>query len=227
MDTYSGRGKRTALRNEELAVPWVVNVADDTRRPTMERTMRTIWLGKLAVLAGLALFAVSAIAQSQKDGEDQSQIKQIKLTEKQVRDFISAQKQLAPLASKLESAADKPDVALQKQIEQITKSNGFSSLDEFDDVAANILLVFVGLDPQSGQFTEPPEQIKKDIDELKQDKQLSQKDKDQALAEMQEALKRAAPLQFKENVAVVKKYQKQLDQVTPSHEAEKQEPGKK
>ena len=188
--------------------------------------MRTIWLGKLAALAGLALFAASAIAQSQKDGEDQWQFKQIKLTEKQVQDFISAQKQLAPLASKLENAADKPDPALQKQIEQIAKSNGFSTIDEFDDVAANISLVLAGLDPQSGQFTEPPDQIKKDIDELKQDKQLPQKDKDQALAEMQEALKSAAPLQFKENVAVVKKYQKELDQVTPQ-EAEKQEPGKK
>jgi hypothetical protein len=87
-------------------------------------------------------------------------------------------------------------------------------------------LVLAGLDPQSGQFTEPPDQIKKDIDELKQDKQLSQKEKDQALAEMQEALKKAAPLQFKENVAVVKKYQKQLDEVTPQ-EAGEQEPGKK
>ena len=187
--------------------------------------MRTIWLGKLAALAGLALFAASAIAQSQKDGEDQWQFKQIKLTEKQVQDFISAQKQLAPLASKLENAADKPDPALQKQVEQIAKSNGFSTLDEFDDVAANISLVLGGLDPQ-GQFTEPPDQIKKDIDELKQDKQLPQKDKDQSLAEMQEALKRVAPLQFKENVAVVKKYQKELDQVTPQ-ETEKPESGKK
>ena len=188
--------------------------------------MRTIWLGKLAVLAGLALFAGPAIAQGQKDNQDQGQFKQIKLTEKQVRDFISAQKQIAPLASKLESAADKPDPASQKQFEQIAKSNGFSTLDEFDDVAANISLVLAGLDPQSGQFTEPADQIKKDIDEVKQDKQMSQKDKDQALAEMQEALKTAAPLKFKENVAVVKKYQKELDEVAPQ-EAEKQESGKK
>ena len=192
----------------------------------MERTMRTIWLGKLAVLAGLTLLAASAVAQSQKGGQDQPQLKQIKLSEKQVKDFISAQKQLAPLASKLESAADKPNPALQKQIEEIAKSNGFSTLDEFDDVAANISLVLAGLDPQSGQFTEPPDQIKKDIEELKQDKQLSQKEKDQALAEMQEALKRTAPVQFKENVAVVKKYQKELDQVIPQ-DAENQEPGKK
>jgi hypothetical protein len=191
----------------------------------MERTMRTTWLGKVAVLAGLALFAASAIAQN-KDGQDQWQFKQIKLTEKQVRDFISAQKQLAPLASKLDGATDQTNPALQKQIEQIAKTNGFATLDEFDDVAANISLVLAGLDPQSGQFTEPPDQIKKDMDEIKQDKQLSQKDKDQALGEMQEALKKAAPLQYKENVAVVKKYQKELDQVT-TQEPEKQEPGKK
>lgn len=188
--------------------------------------MRTISLRKLAVLAGLALFAASAIAQSQKDGQDQQELEQIKLSEKQVKDFISAQKQLAPLASKLENADDKPDPALQSQVEKIAKSNGFSTLDEFDNVAANISVVLAGLDPQTGQFTEPPDQIKRDIDELKQDKQMPQKDKDQALAEMQEALKKAAPLKFKENVAVVKKFQKEFDQIAPQ-EADKQEPGKK
>ena len=54
---------------------------------------------------------------------------------------------------------------LQKQIEQIAKSNGFSTLEELDDVGANISLVLAGLDPQSGQFMEPPDQIKKEIDE--------------------------------------------------------------
>jgi hypothetical protein len=212
------------LRNSQF--PGLL-MCDETRRPMTERTtMRTIWLGRLAVLVGLALLVPLAIAQSQKDDKDQQQLKQIKLSEKQVKDFISAQKQLAPLASKLEKADDKPDPALQGEVEKIAKSNGFSTLDEFDDVAANISLVLAGLDPQSGQFTEPPEQIKKDIDEIKQDKQMAQKDKDQALAEMQEALKRAAPLRFKENVAVVKKYQKELDQIAPK-EADKQEPGKK
>jgi len=57
----------------------------------------------------------------------------------------NAQKQLRPLASKLESAAGKPDPALQKQVEQIANSNGFSKLDEFDDVAANISFCSAGL----------------------------------------------------------------------------------
>ena len=186
--------------------------------------MRTIWFGRLALLAGLALMAAPALTQSQ-TGQDQ-QFKQIKLSEKQVKNFIAVQKQLAPLADKLESTDGKPDPGLQKQVEQIAKSNGFSTLDEFDDVASNISLVLAGLDPQTGQFTEPPELIKRDIEEVKQDKQMSQSDKDQALAQMQEALKTAAPLRYKENVTVVKKYQKELDEVAPQ-EAENQEPGKK
>jgi hypothetical protein len=192
----------------------------------MELAMKTVWLWTLTVLTGLAVFGPAVMAQSQKESEGQQQIQQIRLTETKVQSFISAQKQLTPLAGKLEAAGDKPDPALQSQLEQIAKSNGFSSLDELDVVALNIALVLDGLDPQTGQFMERSEQIKKDMDELKQDGQISQKDKDQALSQMQEELKSAAPLQFKENVALVQKYQKDLDQAV-QQEGAPQEPAKK
>lgn len=185
--------------------------------------MRATWLGALAVVTGLALLTPVAVAQ--REGEGQQQLKQIRLTEQKIKSLIAAQKQMAPLASKLDAAGDKPDAALQTQLEQIAKNNGFATLDELDDVTANVSVVLAGLDPQTGQFTEPPEQIKKDIEELKQDKQMPQKDKDQALADMQEALKNAAPLQFKENVALVQKYRKELDQVLQQEPG--QEPSKK
>jgi hypothetical protein len=186
--------------------------------------MRTKWLGMLALFAGLGLFASSGIAQGQAQGEGEPRFKQVKLTEKKIEGFISVQKQLAPLSSKLEATADKPDPALQKQVEDIAKSNGFSTVDELGEVSANISLVLAGLDTQTGQFTEPPDLIKKEMEAIKQDKQMSQKDKTEALAEMQEALKTATPLQFKENVALVKKYQKQLDEVLGE---EQQEPANK
>jgi hypothetical protein len=175
--------------------------------------MTTKWLGMLALCAGLGLLASSGIAQGQAQGEGEPRFKQVKLTEKKIQAFISAQKQLAPLSSKLEASADKPDPTLEKQVEDIAKRNGFSTVDELGEVSANISLVLAGLDMETGQFTEPPDLIKKDMEAIKQDKQMSQKDKTQALAEMQEALKTATPLQFKENVALVKKYQKQLDEV--------------
>jgi hypothetical protein len=179
----------------------------------------------LAVFAGLGLLASPGIGQGRVQGEGEPQFKQVKLTEKKVQGFIAAQKQLAPLSSKLEASADKPDPALQKQVEEIAKSNGFSTVDELDEVSANISLVLAGLDTQTGQFTEPPDQIRKEMEAIKQDKQMSQEEKNQALAEMQNALKTATPLQFKENVALVKKYRKQLDELI-GPESEQQEPTK-
>ena len=44
---------------------------------------------------------------------------------------------------------------------------------------------------------------------------------------MQEELKSAAPLQFKENVTVVKKYQKELDQGLQQEQEKQQEPAKR
>jgi hypothetical protein len=175
--------------------------------------MRIVWRRTLAAAAALGLLAVSGMAQGPRQGEGEQNFKQMRLTDKQIQGFISAQKQLAPLSSKIEAAGDKPDPALQGQLEKIAKSNGFSSFDELGDVGANISMVLSGLDPKTGQFTELPDLIRKDMEELKQNKEMPQKDKDEALAEMQAALKTAAPLQFKENVALVKKYQKELDQV--------------
>lgn len=189
--------------------------------------MRTMWLRALAAFAGLGFMIASGVAQGQKPGEPESGFKQMRLTEKQVQSFISAQKQLAPLASKLEASGDKVDPALQKQVEQIAKRNGFSSMDEFGDVGANISIVLAGLDPNTGQFTEPPELIRKEIELIKQDKRLPQKEKDQALAELRAALKAATPLQYKENVSVVKKYQKDLDQVLGQDADPQQGPAKR
>ena len=63
--------------------------------------------------------------------------------------------------------------------------------------------------------------------QLEQDKQMPKKEKDKVLLEMQKALKVAAPLQFKENVPLVKKYQKELDQVLQQEPAKQQQPTKK
>jgi hypothetical protein len=142
--------------------------------------------------------------------ESEQQFKHVRLTEKHLQGYISAQKELAPLASKLESSGNQPDPELQGQLQQIATSNGFSGIDELAEVEANIAIVLAGLDPQTGQFTEPPDLIRKEMEEVKEDTKMSQQDKDQALSEMQEALKTATPLKFKENVALVKKYQKDL-----------------
>jgi len=119
--------------------------------------------------------------------------RQIKLTEKQVESFIAAQKKMA--VAKADS-----------ELGSIAKEHGFVSIEEHDEVEANILLVMDGIDPQSMTFTEPPVQIARLIEEVKADKALPEADRKQALEELGEALKDAQPIQFPSNIELVKKY---------------------
>ena len=55
------------------------------------------------------------------------------------------------------------------------------------------------------------ESLKKQIDEVKADKNMPAKDKQLALKELTEALKTAQPIQHKENIELVKKYYDKLE----------------
>jgi hypothetical protein len=71
-------------------------------------------------------------------------------------------------------------------------------------------MITSGIDPQTKKFTEPPEQIKKEIAALKADKSVSEAEKKEDLAQLEAALKTAKPVQFKENIALVLKYYDKL-----------------
>src|SRR5205807_1368037 len=105
--------------------------------------------------------------------------KQIKLTDKHIQSVMAAYEDMAKL---YESANPEPDPKVEAQAEAVAKKNGFASLDEYDDVSANISMILSGIDPQTKKFTEPSEQIKKEIAALKADKSISEAEKKQGLA---------------------------------------------
>lgn len=152
----------------------------------------------------LGVLALSSLAQAQ-------DIKQIPLSETQVKGFIGAQKDLAAIAGKIQAAGDKPDAALQKELDDIAKKHGFSGFTELDDVAANISIVMAGLDPQTGNFVDPQEALKKELEDVKADNSIPEADKKQLVDELTEALKTTPPLQYKENIEVVKKYRGDIE----------------
>jgi hypothetical protein len=80
----------------------------------------------------------------------------------------------------------------------------------------NISMIMSGIDPQTKRFTEPPEQIKKEIAALKADKSVPEAEKKEDLAQLEAAVKTAKPLQFKGNIALVLKY---FDQLAPLMQA--------
>jgi hypothetical protein len=162
------------------------------------RTLATI------AVSGLSVASISVVAQAQ-------DIKQIKLTEKQVVGFVAAQKDLSALAPKIQAAGEKPDAALQTELEGIAKKHGFGGFSELDDVAANISIVMAGLDPQTGNFTDPIEALKKELDDVKADATIPEADKKQLVGELEEAIKTTPSLQNKENIELVKSHRADIE----------------
>jgi hypothetical protein len=156
--------------------------------------------GVLAVVlaALLALFVFCP------DVATAQEMRQIKLTEKHVQGFMAVSEDMTKLYNG--ANPDRPDPKLEAQAEALVKKNGFGSLAEYDSVSMNISMVMSGIDQQSKKFTEPPEQIKKDIAALKSDQSVPEMQKKEGLAQLEAALKEAKPIQFKENIGMVLKY---------------------
>ena len=162
---------------------------------------RQYFFGALAsALWALALFD-PGVATAQ-------EVKQIKLTEKHIQNFITAHEEMAKLYDGAD--LDKPDPKVDAQAEVVAKKNGFASLAEHEVVLMNISMIMSGLDPQTKNFTEPPEQIKRDIATLKVDKSVPEAQKKAGLAQLEAALKGAKPIQFKDNIALVLRYYDKL-----------------
>jgi len=154
--------------------------------------------------------ALLALAVFDNGAATAQEVKQIKLTEKQIQSFMAAYEDMAKLYD--DANADKPDPKLEAQAAALAKKNGFASLAQYDDVLMNITMIMSGIDPQTKKFTEPPEQIKNEIVALKADKSVSEAEKKEGLTQLEAALKNARPIQFKENIALVLKY---FDQLAP------------
>jgi len=169
----------------------------------MQQVLRAV----MAAFAAVALvhFAGAAMAQAP--------VKQIRLTEKQVQGFIAAQKDMAAVAEKMQgSTSDPPDPKMQAEVEAIARKHGFKDFAEYDDVAANFLLVMGGIDPQTKQYTDPHTAIKKEMAEVTSDKTIPEEDKKDLLKELEEALKTVQPVQYPSNIELVRKYHDKIDE---------------
>jgi hypothetical protein len=67
------------------------------------------------------------------------------------------------------------------------------------------------MDPQTKAFTDPPTAIKREIDEVTADKSMPEKERKQALDELNEAMKMAQPIQYPGNIELIKKYYDRLE----------------
>jgi hypothetical protein len=140
----------------------------------------------------------------------QAPLKQIALTEKQIESVLAAVKDMDAITEKLQPDA-KPDPKVTAQLETVAKKNGFASYDEYNDVVDNIGMVLGGFDPATKKYVGTEAVIKAQIADVQADKKMSAKDKKDALADLNMALKMPAPvIQNKGNIDLVAKYYDKL-----------------
>ena len=149
----------------------------------------------------------AAYAQNAQPGAAQQPVKQIALTDKQIDGVLAAKPEIDAIVSKLPEGNDKPDPKVLAQLEGIVKKHGFASYEEYENVDDNVSLVMGGIDPQTKKYVGPEAVIKAQIAQVQADAKMSAKDKKDALAELNEALKAPAPtVENKGNIDLVGKY---------------------
>lgn len=183
-----------------------------------------------ALNRGLALFAsvlvgAAVVWSGPLAAQDVEELKQIELTDKQVGGFIAAQKDLQPLSAKLLEGGDKPDDALKGELDNIAKKHGFADFNDMEIVGANISIVLDGLDPKTGDYTDPVEKMKLELENIKADASIPDDDKKLVIEDLNQEIAAAKPLQFQSNIDVVKKYQPDLEKLTVDSSGESQPEG--
>jgi hypothetical protein len=137
-------------------------------------------------------------------------VKQMALTDKQIEGVLAAQKDMDAITAKLPDNA-RPDPRITAQFEAVAKKNGFAGYDEYNNVIDNISTVLAGFDPATKKYVGTDAVIKAQIALVQADRKMSPKDKKEALADLNEALKAPAPpIENKGNIDLVAKYYDKL-----------------
>ncbi len=137
-------------------------------------------------------------------------LKQISLTEKQIEGVLAAQKDVDAITDKIPDDA-KPDPKVDAQLDAAAKKYGFASYDDYNTVVDNISLVLGGFDPATKKFVGAEAVLKAQIAQIQADKKMPAKDKKEALADLNEALKSPPPaIENKGNIDIVAKYYDKL-----------------
>jgi hypothetical protein len=132
-------------------------------------------------------------------------VKQIALTDKQIDGVIAAAKDMDAIAEKMPQNG-KPDPKITAQFEATAKKYGFASYADYSTVVDNIGLVMGGIDPATKKFVGASAVVKAQIAQVQADKKMSPKDKKEALADLNEALKAPEPtIENKGNIDLVVK----------------------
>jgi len=140
------------------------------------------------------------------------ELKQVALTDKQIESVLAAQKDMDAITDKIPDNAP-PDPKIDAKLDEVAKKYGFANYPDYSGVVDNISLVLGGIDAATKKYVGAEAVIKAQIAQVQADKKMSAKDKKDAMADLNEALKQPQPaVQNKGNIDLVLKYYDKLNE---------------
>ena len=191
-------------------------------REIVRPVARALSLAALALVLG-ALSSGEVLAQAKQappkqqaapppQAEQPQPIKQMALTDKQIEGVLAAQKDMDAVTDKIPDNAP-PDPKLDAKLDDVAKKYGFANYPDYSAVVDNISLVLSGIDPATKKYVGTETVIKAQIAQLTADKKMPAKDKKEALADLNEALKQPQPaVENKGNIDLDVKYYDKLSE---------------
>jgi hypothetical protein len=166
----------------------------------------------LSVLALASTEIALAQARQQVPVADPAVNKQIALSEKQIEAVLAAKKDFDAIGDNLPDNVPADQKGL-VQLNAVSKKNGFANYVEYAIAEANIRLALAGFDPATKKYVGPEAAIKARIALVQADKRMSADDKQEALGELNEALKSPPPVvSIKANIDLVAKHYDKLNE---------------
>jgi len=172
----------------------------------------------VAVAVGLGGLAIGGSVPAQDEpgldtGSETVMAEQIQLTKAHITSFVRMQTALIEMAEDLDAQSETPDPKLQDKLEQAARDSGFASFDEYDRAAVSITLVMAGLDPDTGVYTDPKQDLRADLEEVKTEQDLTEDERKVLIADLEDAIATTPDVAYPQNVDIVKANQAQIEAV--------------
>jgi hypothetical protein len=134
-------------------------------------------------------------------------VKQIALTEKQIKGLLAASKNINTITDSAPEDIDKLSPETTAKLDAIARKHGLASYDEYKAIGENVGLVFGGIDTVTRKYVGKEASIKARIARVQADKKMSADAKKEALQDLKDDLQLPLPLvEYKSNIDLVVKY---------------------
>ena len=136
-------------------------------------------------------------------GVNYDRLQQIALTEAQIKGYVEAMPDMQAAIGDAPADASEPDAKTMAKLDDIARKHGFRNFDDYNTVAGNISLVLDGVDPQSKTYVGPDKLIENAIAGVKADKQMTEPERQAALADLDSQRTASPAVKFPGNIELV------------------------